>query len=125
MRNVSKPLALLCLIILSGCSAARPSVEQCKAVAKAAEAKRLYDEIDQTDMTVFDSFSERDPHTADPRILHEYLLLQDYARAHNTTTHYMTTMERRQVLLDDAIKNDGASSIELTPDERKVLSQCR
>jgi hypothetical protein len=126
MRIKNKALILLLLAALvSGCSAARPSTEQCKAVVKKAEAKRLYDEIERTDMRLFDGLANSDPQTADPRLLHGYMILDRHAREHNTTLSSMTPMERRQVLLDDAIKNEGASPAELTKEEREQLSQCK
>ncbi len=111
-------------ILHLGCSTSHPSTASCQRVAQKAEAKRLYDEIDRTDMGVFDTFANRDPHTADPRLLHGYLTLDGYAKEHGTTLSRMTFMERRRVLLDDAIKHGGASDTELTPDERKTLERC-
>lgn len=126
-----KPYTLILLALLCACAqtrqpetARKPSTAECQAIAKKIAAKKLYDEIDKTDMTVFDGVASRDPHTIDPRLLHQYLVLDKYAKEHNTTLSRMTPMERRQVLLDDAVNNEGASNVGLTPDESNTAAQC-
>lgn len=102
-----------------------PTFVECSAIAQKAEARASYEWIDKTDMGVFDSARYLDPHTMDSRLLHGYMTLDNYAKAHNVTLSKMTSMERRKVLLDDLIKSEGGGiPAELTPDERAVAGRC-
>jgi hypothetical protein len=97
---------------------------KCAPIAVKIQMRNVYEEIDLTDMAEFDSIDYRDPRLVEPRILHEYIILDKYSRDHDTTLSRMTFMDRRKVLLDDAVKSGIATSEGLTPDERDTFARC-